>query len=118
MEGRIRCVLKPALNENAVIRLQRKVLGYVVHNDGLVKRAPDSRQVLDEDHAGRTRMLPIEAVGDVFRLVDRVEDPVSVVLHRGRENHDFVDISHFFQEFLAAWSYTEIAFSVDFIVVN
>jgi len=35
-------VLEPTFDENAVIRLKRKVLCYVVHNDSFMKWAADS----------------------------------------------------------------------------
>lgn len=50
-------------------------------------------------------------------LIDAVDDPVGVVLHRSRENDDFVQLSHLFQKLEAARSNPEFAFATRFIVM-
>ena len=70
MQCSVRWVFEPTFNENAVIRLKRKVLCYIVHNDCFMKWAANTGQVLDENHASRTRVLPIKSIGDVLVLVD------------------------------------------------
>ena len=71
-QGRVGLVLEPTLDEDAVVRLQREVLGHVVNDDRLVQRTADAAQILDEDHVVRGGMLSVEAVGDIFGLVNRI----------------------------------------------
>jgi len=118
VQGRIRCVLEPTFDEDSIIWLQRKVFCYVVHNDGLVKRSTYPGQILDEDHACRASMLPVEPVGDMLRLVDCVKHPVCIVLHGSGENDNFVHLCHFSEEFFTAGSDAETTFSVILVVVD
>ena len=63
-------------------------------------------------------MLAIHAVGDVFWLVNLVQNPVSVVLHRRREDDNFVQLRHLFEELLTARTDAELALTAGLVVVN
>ena len=118
MQCRVCRILEPTFNENAVIWLKRKVLCYIVHNNSFMERSAYPGQVLDEDHACRARMLPVEPIGDILVFIDRVEDPVGVVLHRSRENDNFIHFGHLTEEFLATGPDSEAPLTVHFVVVD
>jgi len=111
-------VLKPTLDKDAVVWLQREVFSHVVHNDGLVKGSPYATEIFDEDHAGWAGVLSVQAILNVFGLVDRVEHPVSVVLHRCCKDDNFVQFSHFSKELLATGTNAEVSFTTLFIVMH
>ena len=118
MQCRVCRILEPTFNENAVIWLKRKVLCYIVHNNSFMERSAYPGQVLDEDHACRARMLPVEPIGDILVFIDRVEDPVGVVLHRSRENDNFIHFGHLTEEFFATGPDSEAPLTVHFVVVD
>ena len=118
MQCRVCRILEPTFNENAVIWLKRKVLCYIVHNNSFMERSAYPGQVLDEDHACWARMLPVEPIGDILVFVDRVEDPVGIVLHRRREDDDFIHFGHLTKEFLAPWPDSETTLAVHFVIVH
>ena len=101
-QGRVGFVVEPTLDENAVVGLEREVLGHIVDDDCFVQRTADSTQVLDEHHVVRGGVLSVEAEGDAFVLVDGVEHPIRIVLHRRSENDDLVHLRHLLQELVAA----------------
>ena len=118
MQCRVCWILEPTFDENAVIRLERKVLRHVVHDDSFVEWSANPRQVLDEAHACRARMLPVEPIGDVLVFVNGVEDPVGVVLHRCRENDNFVQFGHLTEELYATGPDSEASLTVHLVVVD
>ena len=63
-------------------------------------------------------MLPVKSVFDVFWLVNLVEDPISVVLHRGCEYYNFVKFCHLGKELINSRSNIELSFSGRLEVMN
>lgn len=59
-------------------------------------------------------MLPVEAVPHGPSVVYAIDDPVSVVLHRGSEYHDLVVLAELCQKLVAVWSdhVEEVIFAV------
>ena len=78
-QGCVVLVVEPRLDEDAVIRLEHEVLGHVVDNDRLRQVSADAAQILHKNMAVGGGVLPIQAVGDAFRLVNLVKDPVSIL---------------------------------------
>ena len=78
-QGCVLLVVEPRLDEDAVVRLELKVLGHVVDNDRLRQVSADAAQILHKNMAVGGGVLPIQAVGDAFRLVNLVKDPVSIL---------------------------------------
>ena len=83
-----------------------------------MERPAYSGQILDEDHASGTCMLPIESISDILVLIYRVEDPIGIVLHRSREDDYFIHFGHLSEELLATRSDAETPLAVHFVIVH
>lgn len=110
-------ILVPRLNENAIVRLLAEVGSQVVHYYRLGEGAPDSTQIFAEDLARVRGVLPVQPVRDPLVWVELVQHPVGVVLHRGREYDQLIELGHFLQECFAARPHSEIAFAFAVLVV-
>lgn len=74
-------VVKPTLDEDAVVRLELEILSHVINYNGLGQVPSDSAQVFYKDRSVVQGMLPVQPVSNVLLLVDLVQDPVGV-LHK------------------------------------
>lgn len=83
-----------------------------------MKGSSDATEIFDEDHASWAGVLSVQTILNVFGLVDRVENPVSVVLHRCCKDDNFIQFSHFSKELLTAWANAEVTFTPLFIVMH
>lgn len=117
-QGSISHVFEPGFDENTVIGLQDKVFSNVVDNYAFIQGSSNFTQVFNEDHSSGRGMLSVKTVRNAFLFVDLVKHPVSVVLHGSSKNDDFVDLTHLFQEFIAARSNAEGAFTSNLIIMN
>lgn len=118
MEGCIRGVFEPGLDEDAVVGLQNEVFGNVIHNYTFIQRSANLAEVLHKDHASWRSMLSVQAIGDAFLLIDLVKHPVCVVLHRSCKDDNLVNLTHLLQEFVASRSNAERAFTTIFIIMD
>jgi len=117
-QGGVAHIVEPTLDENAVVRLEREVLSDIIHDDGFVERTTNPAQILDKGDTCRRTMLPVESEGDATLLVDLIEDPVGVILHRSCEDYHFVDLAHLFEEFVAARPHSEATLASSFIIMD
>ena len=63
-------------------------------------------------------MLPVQSEGDAALLINLIEHPVSVILHRCSENYHLIDLTHLFEELITPRPHPESSLACGFIIVD
>lgn len=102
------CITEPAANGHRVLWMEDVAGGRIVDDDGFLQVSSHLTQILDIIALVVVAAFPEEPMVDDVVYIQLVEERVTVLGHRGSEDHHFVDFAHSLEKCIDAGPFYDI----------